>query len=265
MSASHLPARLKLGAWLLGTLIGAQALPALAEGGQEGPKLKEVAWSFEGPLGTYDRAALQRGFQVFKEVCASCHSLKFVAFHNLGDAGGPGFSIPEVKALAAAYTKEILDDTGQPKPVPRTPADTMPAPFPNEQAARAANGGALPPDLSLITHAREGEANYVYSLLTGFEPAPADMQMRAGMNYNLYFPGHQIGMPPPLTDNRVTYADGTAASLDQEAKDVVTFLEWAAEPKMEERKRLGLSVLGYLALLSVLLFWSYRRIWHGKH
>jgi cytochrome c1 len=239
-------------------------VPASAQTTEE-PKLKEVPWSFEGPLGTYDRASLQRGFQIFKEVCNNCHSLKYISFRNLGDAGGPGFSEPEVKALAAAYKKDVLDDTGQPKEVARTTADTLPMPFPNEQAARAANSGALPPDLSLITHAREGGTNYVYSILTGYAEPPAGMQMRAGMNYNLYFAGHQLGMPAPLTDNRVTYADGTQATLDQEAHDVVTFLEWAAEPKMEERKRLGLSVIGYLALLSVLMFWSYRRIWHGKH
>jgi cytochrome c1 len=229
------------------------------------PPLKSVAWGFESPLGTYDRASLQRGFQVFKEVCSTCHTLKFVSFRNLGDPGGPGFSAAEVKALAAGYQKDVLDDSGQPKQVPRTPADTLPAPFPNEQAARASNGGALPPDLSLITHAREGGPNYIYSLLTGFSNPPAGVTLRAGMNYNPYFAGHQIGMPPPLSDNRVTFADGTAATLDQEAHDVVTFLEWSAEPKMEERKRLGLSVIGYLALLSLLMFWSYRKIWHGKH
>jgi len=258
--------RLRSLRFLAGGFLGLMALtaPAAAQTTEE-PKLKDGQWSFDKPLGTYDRAALQRGFQVFKEVCSTCHSLKYVPIRNLGDAGGPGFSTAEVKALAAAYQKDALDDTGQTKQVPRTPADTLPNPFPNEPAARAANNGALPPDLSLITHAREGGANYIYSLLTGFAEPPAGVTMRAGMNYNLYFAGHQIGMPPPLSDNRVTYADGTQATLDQEAHDVVTFLEWAAEPKMEERKRLGLSVLSFLALLSVLMFWSYRRVWHGKH
>ena len=264
ISALFSPRRLSLAGSLVAALC-APLTPAAAQSLEEAPKLKEVPWGFDGPLGTYDRPALQRGFQVFKEVCSSCHTLKYVAFRNLGDPGGPGFSLPEVKALAAAYQKDALDDTGQPKQVARTPADTLPAPFANEQAARASNNGQLPPDLSLITHAREGGANYVYSILTGFAQAPAGVQLRTGMNYNLYFPGHQIGMPPPLTDNRVQYSDGTQATLDQEARDVVTFLEWAAEPKMEERKRLGLSVIGYLVLLSGLMFWSYRRIWHGKH
>jgi cytochrome c1 len=261
MSAHILPRLLAVAA-----LFGVPGFTGVAMAEEGGVPLKKVEWSFDGPLGHYDRASLQRGFQVYKEVCASCHTLHYISFRNLADPGGPGFSLPEVKAIAAAYQKDILDDTGQPKQVPRTPADGFPDPFPNEQAARASNGGALPPDLSLITHAREGGPDYIHSLLTGYkDPAPADVQMRPGMSYNDYFPGHQIGMPFQLTEGRVTYADGTPNTSDQMAKDVVTFLEWAADPKMEERKRLGLNVMSVLAALSILLFWSYRRIWHGKH
>ena len=251
---------------LAAALLAMPVLAGSAFAAEEKTPLKKVEWSFEGPLGTFDRPSLQRGFQVFKEVCTSCHTLHYVNFRNLADRGGPGFSAAEVKAIAAAYQKDVLDDTGQPKQVPRTPADGFPDPFANEQAARASNGGALPPDLSLITHARPGGPDYVHSLLTGYkDPPPADVQMRPGMSYNEYFPTHQIGMPFQLTEGRVTYADGTPATSDQMAKDVVTFLEWAADPKMEERKRLGLNVLTFLVGLSVLLFLSYRKIWHGKH
>jgi cytochrome c1 len=245
MSAHILP-RLLAAAALFA--LPAFADPALAEEGAV--PLKTVAWSFDGPLGTFDRPSLQRGFQVFKEVCSSCHTLHYIAFRNLADPGGPGFSTAEVKAIAAAYQKDVLDDTGQPKQVPRTPADGFPDPFPNEPAARAANGGALPPDLSLITHAREGGPDYIHSLLTGYKDAPPDIQMRPGMNYNEYFAGHQIGMPFQLADGRVTYGDGTAATSDQ---------------MMEERKRLGLNVMVVLSGLAILLFWSYRRLWHDKH
>ena len=250
---------------LLAVALMVPALAGSALAAEEHQPLKKVEWTFDGPLGTYDRASLQRGFQVYKEVCASCHTLHYISFRNLADRGGPGFSAAEVKAIAGAYQKDALDDTGQPKQVPRTPSDGFPDPFPNEPAARASNGGALPPDLSLITHAREGGADYVHSLLTGYKEPPAGVEMRPGMSYNDYFSGHQIGMPFQLTEGRVTYSDGTQASSDQMAKDVVTFLEWAADPKMEERKRLGLNVMTYLVGLSLLLFWAYRKVWHGKH
>ena len=237
--------------------------PVFAAEKPEPPKKQK--WSFEEPLGTFDRAALQRGFQVYKEVCSSCHSLKFVTFGMLAEKGGPGFSEPEAKALAAGYKKEIPDETGQPKEVPRTLADTFPAPYPNEEAARASNGGALPPDLSLMPKARKEGPDYIFSLVSGFEDAPAGVTMRAGMHYNPYFPGHQIAMSPPLSQDRVTYADGTPATVPQMAHDVVTFLSWAAEPKMEERKHIGLNVMIYLVLLSILLYWTKRRVWRDVH
>jgi ubiquinol-cytochrome c reductase cytochrome b/c1 subunit len=236
------------------------------------PKL--VSWSFDGPFGVFDRASLQRGFQVYKEVCAACHSLNLIAFRNLGEPGGPGFSEDQVRAIAATYKVpagpdeqgRVSDAMGRPLTRTATAADYVPPPFPNEQATRTANNGALPPDLSLIVKARAGRANYVYSLLTGFgQRPPTNEKMARGMMYNPYFPGHQIAMPPPLVDGSVTYIDGTQATVDQEARDVVTFLTWAAEPKMEERKRTGFNVMVFLFLFAGLLYFSYQRVWHGKH
>jgi ubiquinol-cytochrome c reductase cytochrome c1 subunit len=231
-------------------------------------------WSFDGPFGVYDRAALQRGFQVYKEVCSACHSLTHIAFRNLGERGGPGLSEDQVRAIAAGYRVPAGPDeqgrtvnaSGQPLMRAATAADYVPPPFPNEQATRAANNGAFPPDLSLIVRARAGHADYVYSILTGFgQRPPANERMARGMQYNPYFPGHQIAMPPPLTDGSVTYADGIRATVDQQARDVSTFLTWASDPKMEERKRTGFSVMIFLVLLSTLLHFSYKRLWHGHH
>ncbi|MBV9420174.1 MAG: cytochrome c1 [Alphaproteobacteria bacterium] len=249
------------------------ATPALADGGEQKP-LKTMEWSFEGPLGKYDRADLQHGFQVYKEVCSACHSLSRVAFHTLSQPGGPEFSDAQMKALAAGYKVvagpndkgETTDANGTPLTRPGIPADTFPPPFPNEKAARAANGGALPPDLSLITHARAGGPNYVYSLITGFgEKPPADWKVPEGKYFNPYFPGWNISMPPPLTDNQVTFVDGHPAKIADEAYAVVTFLEWAAEPHLEDRHRIGLGVMIFLIVLSGLLYLSYRKVWKDAH
>lgn len=235
---------------------------------------KRVAWSFEGPFGTFDRAALQRGFQVYREVCSNCHALKHIAFRNLAEPGGPGFTPEQVAAMAASYTVpagpndqgQSVDDKGQPLMRPATPADYYPPPFPNEQSARASNNGALPPDLSLIVRARAGGPDYVYSIVTGDgTPVPAGEKMKPGMNYDPYFPGRQIAMPPPLTDGAVTFSDGHPNTVADEARDVVTFLTWASEPKMEERKRMGFNVMIFLIAFSGLLYLSYRKIWHGAH
>ncbi|MBI3677292.1 MAG: cytochrome c1 [Proteobacteria bacterium] len=235
---------------------------------------KDVSFSFEGPFGHYDRAALQRGFQVYKEVCSACHSLNRVAFHTLDESGGPEFSEAEMKAIAAGYQidadpneqGDIFDAKGNRLKRAGTPSDYFPGPFANENAARAANNGALPPDLSLIVKERAGGAHYVYSILTGFgQKPPADVKMQTGMYYNPYFPGRQIAMPPPLTDNQVTFNDGTKATVDQEAHDVATFLSWTSEPKMEERKHLGFDVMIFLLALSGLLYLSYRRVWKDAH
>lgn len=235
---------------------------------------KSVAFSFTGPFSIYDRAALQRGFQIYKEVCSACHQLSHVAFRNLGDPGGPEFTQDEVKAIAASYKipagpnaqGQTTDANGMPLTRPGTPADYFPSPFPNEQAARTANNGALPPDLSLIVKARDGHQNYVYSILTGFgQTPPAGETIATGLYYNPYFPRHQIAMPPPLTNGSVTFADGTPNTIDQEAHDIATFLSWASEPNMDDRKQIGFVVMLYLVGLTALLFFAYRRVWYGHH
>lgn len=244
------------------------ALGAGAAWAQESaePSLPKLAWSFTGPFGTFDRAALQRGFQVYNEVCSACHSMNLLAYRDLEGPSALGYSGEEVGAIAA--TKQVTDgpnDQGAMFLRAGRPADRFAAPFANEAAARAANGGALPPDLSVIIKARAGGADYVHAILTGFRDPPKDMKMAAGMNYNLYFPGHQIAMPAPLTDDRVTYADGTKATIDQEARDVTTFLVWASEPSMEERKRTGAKVIIFLLVMTGVLYGAKRRVWSSLH
>ena len=256
-------------------LLIAPAGPLLAQGtSHETATPPKNKWSFSSPFGKFDRGQLQRGFKVYREVCSVCHGLSLVAFRNLADPGGPEFTQAQVQAMAASYMVpagpneqgQTVDDKGQPLTRPATPADYVPPPFPNEQSARASNNGALPPDLSLIVRARSGGPDYVYSIVTGDgTPLPPGMKMRPGMNYDPYFPGRQIAMPPPLTDGAVTYADGTPNTLDQEARDVATFLTWASEPKMEERKRMGFNVMIYLFVFAGLLYLSYRSIWRGAH
>lgn len=255
-------------------LAAATAAPAL---GQDADMLEpnHYEWDFAGPFGTFDRAALQRGYQVYREVCSSCHGMKFMAFRNLGQEGGPFFDEefenpndnPRIKALAAEFMVEDgPDDSGSMFERPGRPSDPFPEPFPNEQFARLANGGALPPDLSVIVKAREGGPDYVRSILTGYLTPPSDVELATGMQYNPWFRGGQIRMPPPLPDNRVTFEDGTEATNDQMAADVVEFLAWAADPHTEERKRLGFIVIAYLAVLTVLLWFAYKRLWRNvKH
>ena len=244
------------------------AAPAHAAEEQDIPKQH---WSFDGPFGTYDRAALQRGFQVYKEVCSACHSMSLVHYRDLGPpgingTGGIGFSADEVKALAAEV--EVTDgpnDQGEMFQRPGKPADRFKAPFPNDNAARASNNGALPPDLSLMAKARKGGPNYIYAVLTGYTDPPPGVQVMEGMHYNKAFPGHQIAMPPPLNPDQVTYADGTKATVEQMAHDVSTFLNWTAEPELEARKRLGVKVILFLILLSGLLYIAKRKIWAAVH
>jgi ubiquinol-cytochrome c reductase cytochrome c1 subunit len=251
----------------------ALAVPAFAIDTKRLPP-KDEKFSFEGPFGTYDRGALQRGFQVYKEVCAACHGAGHLAFHNLDEAGGPEFTEAQAKALAAAVKVpagpndkgDTTDDKGTTLMRPAILADKFPSPFPNEQAARANNGGALPPDLSMIVKAREGGAQYVYSILTGFhEKPPAGFKVTENKYYNPYFEGWNISMPPPLAANGVTYSDGTKATIEQEAHDVVTFLAWASEPKMEERKRIGFGVMIFLVMFAGILFAAYRKVWKDLH
>jgi ubiquinol-cytochrome c reductase cytochrome c1 subunit len=226
-------------------------------------ELLKQPWSFDGLFGTFDRAAAQRGFQVYKEVCSNCHALSLLAYRNLTALG---FSADEVKAIAAEYkVQDGPNDQGEMFDRPARPSDPFVKPFPNEKAARAGNNGAYPPDLSLITKARKGGADYVYSVVNGYGDAPPGVTMADGMNYNKYFAGHQIAMPQPLQPNQVTFADGTAASLPQEAHDVVTFLSWAAEPELEARKRIGLEVILFLIVFTGMLYAVKRKVWAAVH
>lgn len=274
---------LALAALGLGLLAGS---PALASAGAKEPK--DVHWSFEGPFGKFDKAQLQRGYKVYREVCSACHAMSLVYFRNLGQKGGPFYDPeypnpndnPYVKALAKdIQVGDIDSETGDVVQRPATSADKFPSPFPNEAAARASNGGALPPDLSVIIKARHEGPQYVYSILTGYTAPPPGLTVPAGQNYNPYMPGdlsafykgpHDhlppggfIAMPPQLAPEKVTFDDGTKSTIDQQAKDVVAFLTWASEPKMEERKQFGLGAMIYLLIFAGLLYASYRRIWRN--
>ncbi len=230
---------------------------------------KHVTFASDGPLGKFDRQQLQRGFQVYKEVCAACHALNLVSFRDLTALG---YNEAEVKAIAKQWQIEVpsIDPaTGEASTRPATPADRFPTPYANETAARAANNNAYPPDLSLITKAREGGAPYIYSLLTGYQnpPAklPAENRPGQGLHYNPYFANLNIAMPPPITaDGQVTYEDGTKPTVDQMSKDVSAFLVWTAEPKLENRHRTGIAVLIFLLIATGLAYMAYRNIWADK-
>jgi ubiquinol-cytochrome c reductase cytochrome c1 subunit len=249
-------------------LVAAAAF-ALAHGGvaraqEEVPPPPHQSWSFEGVFGTYDQAALQRGFQVYKEVCSACHPVKHLYYRDLTEIG---YTEDQVKGIAAqAQVTDGPNDQGEMYQRPGKPSDPIASPFANDQAARAANNGALPPDLSLIVKAREGGPDYVYAILTGFKDPPAGFKMQPNMNYNEYFPGHQIAMPPPLTtDGQLTYADGTKATVPQMAHDVTTFLAWAAEPNLNERHRMGAKVILFLVIAAGVFYAAKRRIWAALH
>ncbi len=233
-----------------------------AAGGAKEPPDHE--WKHTGVFGTFDRAELQRGFQVFQEVCASCHSLDYIAFRNLAEIG---FTEDQIKAIAVEYEVEDgPDNEGEMFMRPAKPSDYFPAPFANPQAARASNGGAYPPDLSLIVKARNNGLDYLYAILTGYEEEPPDgFELAEGMNYNHYFPGNQIAMPEPLYEEAVEYADGTEPTLEQLAHDVSVFLAWTAEPELEVRKQTGLKVLIFIAIFTALLYIIKRRIWAKLH
>ncbi|KZL14483.1 MULTISPECIES: cytochrome c1 [unclassified Pseudovibrio] len=257
----------------------AVAGPALAAG--DGPHVEKQPWSFAGPFGQFDKAQLQRGFQVYQEVCSACHGLSYVAFRNLAEEGGPGFSVDEVKALAAEYSIEDgPDNEGEMFERDGKPFDKFPSPFPNEQAARASNNGALPPDLSLIAKARaatrgfpwfvldvatqyqENGPDYLYGLLTGYHEAPEGVEVPEGQYYNPGFiAGHTLAMAPPLSDELVEYSDGSPMTVDQYARDVSAFLMWTAEPHLESRKRIGFGVMAFLILFASLLYFTKRKIW----
>ena len=222
----------------------------------------KVNWSFKELTGKFDRASLQRGFQVYKEVCASCHSMQYLSYRNLGEPGGPEFTQEEVKAIAASVEIEDGPDS-QGEMFTRTgkPSDKFKSPYPNVEASTAANGGAYPPDMSVLVKARPGGADYMYSVLMGYEEPPAGMKLDDGVYYNKYMIGQKIKMASPLAEGIVEYSDGTEATMDQMAKDVTTFLAWAAEPELEERHRVGFKVIIYLLLLTILVYLSMKKIW----
>ncbi len=245
---------------LMGMLVVA---PVQAAGDTKRPAAQD--WSFNGPFGTYDRDALRRGFKIYQEVCAACHAMKQLRFRNLAQAGGPEFSEAEVKAIAGTYTVEDGPDAyGDMFERAALPKDGFIDPYPNANAARAANGGAYPPDLSLITKARAYGADYIYALLTGYEAVPEGVTMGKGQYYNPYMAG-QIAMVAPLSDEMVDYEDGMPMTIDQYARDVTVFLTWAAEPELEARKKLGVMVMIYLSIFAALLFFSMRKIWANQH
>ena len=242
-------------------LFGVLSSPAW--GASDDVALKTRDWSFSGPFGTFDKASMQRGFQVYNEVCAGCHSMKLIAFRNFADLG---YSEAEIKALAAQY--EVQDgpnDDGEMFMRPAIPADRMPAPYANDNAARAGNNGALPPDLSLIAKARPNGPNYLYSLLSSYEDAPNGKEVPDGMYYNAAYPGHLIAMPQPLYGDDVEFSDGAATSIEAVSADLTHFLMWAAEPKMEVRKRIGVAAVFFLSIFVIFSYLAKRRIWADVH
>ena len=229
---------------------------------EEKIKLLEVDWSFKGITGKFDRSSLQRGYQVYTEVCASCHSMNLVSYRNLGEPGGPEFSVDQVKAIAANFEVEDGPNAdGEMFTRPARPSDKFVSPYPNVQAATAANGGAYPPDMSVLVKARKGGSNYIYSVLMGYEDPPAGFELEEGVYYNKYMDGKKIKMSNPLSEGIVTYADGTQATEAQMAKDVTTFLTWTAEPHLEIRHKMGVKVLIFLIIFSLLVYLSMKRIW----
>ncbi|MDA0231260.1 MAG: cytochrome c1 [Proteobacteria bacterium] len=257
-------ARLFAMAAALGLMFTGVGYSHVAHASGDTPELPDHEWKHTGVFGTFDRDELHRGFQVFQEVCASCHSLEFIAFRNLAEIG---FSEEQIKAIAAEYEVEDgPDNEGEMFMRPARASDYFPAPFANPQAARASNGGALPPDLSLMVKARDGGIDYLYGLLTGYEDeAPEGFELVEGMSYNHYFRGNQIAMPAPLYDEAVEYADGTETSIAQLSHDVSVFLAWTAEPEMEIRKKTGLKVLIFIAIFTALIYIIKRRIWAKLH
>ncbi len=230
---------------------------------EEAPTPPHQEWSFDGVFGTYDRAALQRGFQVYKEVCSTCHSVKHLYYRDLEELG---YTEDQVKGIAAqAQVTDGPNDQGEMFQRPGRPSDPIVRPFPNDQAARAANNGALPPDLSLIVKAREDGPNYVYAILTSFKDPPQGFKMTEGTYYDEYFAGHQIKMPPPLNDGQITFADKAPNKTSDEAHDVVTFLAWAAEPTLDQRHRMGVKVILFLVIATGVFYAGKRKIWSRIH
>ena len=228
----------------------------------EKTELLQIDWSFNGLFGKFDRGSLQRGYQVYSEVCAACHSMKYLSYRNLSEKGGPEFSIEQAKAIAASF--EITDGPnadGEMFTRPGKLSDKFLMPYENDKAAQAANGGAYPPDMSVLVKARKGGADYIYSLLLGYEDPPSGMDLDDGVYYNKYMYGNQIKMAAPLSEGLIEYGDGTEASVKQMSKDVTTFLMWAAEPHLESRHRMGFKAIVYLIILTILVYFSMKKIW----
>jgi len=256
------------------------AAPVLAQE-HEAINFQQQPWSFGGVFGTYDTNQLRRGFQVFREVCSACHSARLIAFRTLEEEGGPHYSEDQVKALAAEYMVADPDVAGGTRA--GTPADRWPSPFASTQEARDANGGIVPPDFSVLAKARtiaqafpfwipnfftayqEGGPDYIYNLLNGYHEVPPEgFELPEGAYYNEFFPGHAIGMAPPLGDGQIVYeAEGVPATVDQYARDVAAFMMWMADPHMVERKHTGFIVVAFLILFAVLMYLTKRRIWSG--
>ncbi len=219
-------------------------------------------WSFKGPFGKFDRAALQRGYQVYTEVCSSCHSMKYLSYRNLIQSGGPEFSEAQAKAIAASFeVKDGPNADGEMFLRPGRLSDKFVMPYENEKAAQAANGGAYPPDMTVLAKARGGGVDYIYSLLQGYEDPPAGVSLDDGVYYNKYMYGNKIKMSNQLSDGLVEYSDGTNATVEQMAKDVTTFLMWTAEPHLETRHRMGFKAIVYLIILTILVYFSMKKIW----
>ena len=219
-------------------------------------------WSFKGLFGKFDRSSLQRGYQVYTEVCASCHSMKYLSYRNLSEKGGPEFSEDQVKAIAASF--EVTDGPnadGEMFQRPGKLSDKFVMPYENVKAAQAANGGAYPPDMSVLVKARGGGVDYIYSLLQGYEDAPSGVTLDEGVHYNKFMYGNKIRMAAPLSDDLIEYGDGTEATVEQMSKDVTTFLMWAAEPHLESRHQMGFKAIMYLIILTILVYFSMKKIW----
>jgi cytochrome c1 len=258
-------------------IVAASLAPVKAAETEPPPRVK---WSFSGPFGTYDRGQLQRGLKVYHEVCKACHGLTLVSFRNLAEPGGPGLTTAQASAIAAEYQiNDGPNEQGQMFQRAGRVGDHFPSPFPNDAAARSANNGVLPPDLSVIAKARTYErgfpwfvfdiatqyqeqgVDYLVALLTGYEDPPPDFKLLPGLNYNKYFVGNAIGMPKMLNDGQVTYTDGSPQTADQYARDATAFLMWTAEPHMEARKRIGFQVMVFLVVFAGLLYFTKKKVW----
>lgn len=265
---------------LAGSLV-ALAAPASAQTEQVPPP--RLKWSFAGPFGKYDEAQLQRGFKIYREVCSNCHSIELLSFRNLADPGGPGFTEAQAEAVAAEYKIKDLDDQGNQIERAGRPADHFPPPFANELAAKAANGGTAPPDMSTLAKARgfqrgfpwflfdivtqyqEQGPDYIAAIVSGFKEAPKSFNLPPTGHYNEYFPGHNIAMPPPLQDGQVKYDDGSSETVAQYSRDIAAFLMWAAEPHLDARKRIGFQVIVFLIVFAGLLYFTKKKVWSAVH